>query len=558
MEEPFPLGKGINPNLRLGRYSDVKVMGMEDMLEAAGPELTGGSHNMFVRGRTKYNDQLITVDLEHDSIGYEPELDMTVDIDSVVWTTVEPRVKASVELLMAPTVSRKAPIAKSNHLTASVLFPPTDRDRANNWHPWNMSSFSHSVIPHTRLARIGVFDILIAFPRMIHRNENTHRREANIPMRVLFVFWNRVLLPALLKHTPSSKHAYLGYTAEQHQVKAGGGKEGGSGIAHKGVYKPVTASEWLNTWQQVRYILASEGPVDEDLARFGSAYLIFEAKGIKLATQVPVTKDVDLFKQLEQEFSYLHWPTMLERKHGEVAMDIGVSMHPKREIGDDPLVGLWRLDALEASYGAGGFNQGTMHSLNTLVRYGGMNAQMSAERGRKTHVTYRLSYNLAYEPTRPKDNQPYLCDDGDAYSISEPWKVAFQKRIKTYQQASLQAYGVRDEYRVGGQAVVEILASLPERVSVEQLQSASVPGSDSQTCPSSSMPLWHQNQCCGSNQRSGLHSRAVACRRLPLHRLRFGARRRQTTVSLRVCSCTWHARSTVRLWMLHLTSAKHW
>jgi hypothetical protein len=102
---------------------------------------------------------------------------------------------------------------------------------------------------------------------------------------------------------------------------------------------------------------------------------VLENKGSKLFTKkVSSTNEGSLRGSLHDmmnEFPGLDWDYMSDHRTGELYVDVGVSYHPMEK---EPLVGLWKLDCLEASFGVAGFNRGTIHNLNTLsigaVRYG--------------------------------------------------------------------------------------------------------------------------------------------------------------------------------------------
>ena len=79
---------------------------------------------------------------------------------------------------------------------------------------------------------------------------------------------------------------------------------------------------------------------------------------------------------LQRNLSCLDRTYMLDRKAGELVVDIGVTFTPE---SDKPVTGLWRLDALEDSYGAAGFNWRTIHHQCMLSRYGALQAEMNEE-----------------------------------------------------------------------------------------------------------------------------------------------------------------------------------
>ena len=78
---------------------------------------------------------------------------------------------------------------------------------------------------------------------------------------------------------------------------------------------------------------------------------------------------------------------MADRSHGELHVDIAFSFTPRH---DDHLVGLWRLDVLEASFGAGGYTMGSLHTIASLSRYGAIQAPMTRERSQLTDLMQNL------------------------------------------------------------------------------------------------------------------------------------------------------------------------
>lgn len=459
---PFPMSRSSQPELRMGHYSDLKVVGLREVLRRAEESDLVGSHNLFIRGCTEDESVRITLDLEKDSLK-NVTVEATIDVDSIIWTTTHPRTKTAVELLVAPTTARKAPIYKNNHAYVNVLLPPTDADRAQHTHPWEEIHLSHSAIPHTRFGKVGPCDILIFFPCMIHRDEHSGFRKTIPPLEVLKVFWDEVVLVALAESTPSFKAAYLDYSTSE-SIKKLKGKGGGAGSMFAGSTRTVRAAEFEDIVSRMHILMSAAARARGNgglLDRFGSFFFVFQAKGIKLTTQGPIEASPDLWESLTEEYPQLDWLYMMDRLHGELLVDFAIGYHP---VSEDPVVGLWRLEALEASLGAAGFKRGTVHHSAGLARYGAISAEMTVERGRRTHVAYRLTYNLAYETTRPKDNQPTFCEDGDAYELNTAWQDSINSKLETYQSAQDKSYGVRDEYRVGGYAFQTLLHELPQMV----------------------------------------------------------------------------------------------
>jgi hypothetical protein len=170
----------------------------------------------------------------------------------------------------------------------------------------------------------------------------------------------------------------------------------------------------------------------------------------------------------EREFSGLDWKYMKDHNNGgELFCDIGVTHHPRHE---EPLVGLWRLDSLEASFGAAGYKQGELHNLNTLSLYGGMQAEMGLKRCERTHIAFRSSYNLAYEVTRSLDNGRDLFKSKEAYDLHSNYLWDTNRIMDIYQhEASAKSFGVRDEFRVGGQTLDTLSSVLDDLVCLNTL-----------------------------------------------------------------------------------------
>jgi hypothetical protein len=154
---------------------------------------------------------------------------------------------------------------------------------------------------------------------------------------------------------------------------------------------------------------------------------------------------------------------MKERMEGELFCDIGVTYHPEH---GQPVVGLWKLDALEASFGAGGYLKGNIHNLNTLSRYGGLQAEMGSQRCKRTHLVFRSSYNLAYEATRRNNNMRDVFKEKEVHRLHNTFFKDKDNVISIYRgKASQTLYGVRDEFRIGYAALVDLADGMDELVS---------------------------------------------------------------------------------------------
>jgi hypothetical protein len=223
----------------------------------------------------------------------------------------------------------------------------------------------------------------------------------------------------------------------------------------------------LLIWIFISFIHFLKVKNTDNLAQFGSFFFVVENKGAKGVTHAQKgdikTSLRESLRKCEQSFPGLDWEYMKDRNKGELICDIGVTIQP---VSKEPLVGLWRLDCLDASFGAGGYNSGNMHTLNTLSMFGGLQAESPSSRRKRTHVGFRSSYNLAYEVTRKHDNTRNLFEEKMVYERVPRFHAEMKAVQDIYsEKAPGRSYGVRDEFRVGGGALEDILESVESAVS---------------------------------------------------------------------------------------------
>ena len=126
----------------------------------------------------------------------------------------------------------------------------------------------------------------------------------------------------------------------------------------------------------------------------------------------------EAMKNFKRLFTGLDWDYMNIPKYGQVLCDVGITIQPDHP--EEELVGLWQLDCLKASYGAGGYLTGQIHTLNTLSMYGGLQVESPSWRSKETHLRFRSSYNLAYEATRQHNNSCNLFEEKEVFNCG-PW-----------------------------------------------------------------------------------------------------------------------------------------
>ncbi|KAI5993054.1 hypothetical protein F5J12DRAFT_786046 [Pisolithus orientalis] len=243
--------------------------------------------NTFVNGWHE-DGHHICLDLELDHKLVTPEeLEVTVDINSLIWVMHSLQFNTPLPIYLGPIIKEKAPMHNHNHVYVDILVPQSEADSSaiGSCTKWLTMAFPLCGVPHTVFGALsnaaGTMNVYICFPRMIHRDEMTHKHANCIPK-------------------------------EEVQFKAqNGGKTKKAG------------------WPKA---------------------VPFSMQGIKLWTKTTLSGVVQMLVQaLLHGLPALDWSHMVDRANGELLVNFGVSIHPAC---DEKLMGLWRLDALEASFGA--------------------------------------------------------------------------------------------------------------------------------------------------------------------------------------------------------------
>ncbi|KAI0691050.1 hypothetical protein C8T65DRAFT_587481, partial [Cerioporus squamosus] len=448
-----------------GVPSDVRFMGLGEMLSGAGRPGSAKNLDRFIRGRTS-SGKLICLDIERDAVMVPPaDVDVLMDIDSIIWVTSKVKVNMSINVATTPTVGKTPPIRKNNHVYVRVLQPPTHNERCDGMRDWAETATSLSIIPHTIFAKIVEgscpINLIICFPRMLHRNSFTHKWEALIPFEIQRLFWDLVLLPALHECLGDADKPYVPVTVHNNQLKSAS-KEQKEGL----LFRAKTASISPSVIWAMQDVMRRKVKEDPSLDLYGSFFFVIDAKNYKLQTRVPVSSSgepqMSPWQALKAALPQLDLDYMADRSNGELTVDLAISFNPRKPTV--PLVGLWRLDVLEASFGAGGYTRGSLHHIASLSRYGALQAPMGSERARQTHVVSRSSYNLQYEVIRASNNQPYFAEDGDAYEGHLIYRQECTRRVQIYRgECQQHTYGVRDEYRIGGEALQDFFTNWQDK-----------------------------------------------------------------------------------------------
>ncbi|KAG1860113.1 hypothetical protein F4604DRAFT_1930446 [Suillus subluteus] len=87
---------------------------------------------------------------------------------------------------------------------------------------------------------------------------------------------------------------------------------------------------------------------------------------------------------------------------------------------------------------------------------------------RPRQICFQSAYQLCYEVIRFNNNQPKLISDRDAYHLTEAYPKECGWIHEIYSSGpSRRAYECRDEYRMSGQAALEVLSYFKEQVGLQ-------------------------------------------------------------------------------------------
>jgi hypothetical protein len=355
-----------------------------------------------------------------------------------------------------------------NGCYVELLAPQSQEDRENLGarSEWYQKRTPLLHVPHTHFFQVAssipymLLNAYISFPRMAHRDVYTRRWVTNIDYHVQELFWDNILLPALEETAESEVQANYGADSVRSQTYRSRTASHSGGDPRKLKPETVSAERLWKMQLLMRKKIIEHG---DNYERYRSFYVVMESKGMKHLTRR--LNALDPWEAVKTAYPALDVEYMRNRANGELVADVGVNIVPRRS---DKVVGLWRTEPLVASYESAGFTAGTVHMACQLGRYGGMQASMSAERSRATHIVKAISYNLEYEVTRPASNQATVIEDPDAYHLSAHYLGYVEKRAAQYKRAQNRSFGCRVEYRMGGDAL-EALCSNPS----EMLEKAS-------------------------------------------------------------------------------------
>lgn len=449
---------GYDPN---NDPTDSIRMSMSQMLSDAGPRGSITAMNMFVGGTNK-DGKTIILDQTADIRYLDPDsFELSVDIDSVIWTTHHLKTKGEILLHVLPYLSSRAPIYKSNHAYIDLLMPQSlaDKDKGGRTE-WFTTQVSLSVIPHIPFAKIPcgatTFNIYVFFPRMMHRDPVTGRRKTLIPREIQVLWLTMVVYPAMKACEDKTMEPYNSYTLDEWVWKTDFDNR------MNNLTRTVPIKEGF--LDKLQDIMAHTVESEAELAMLGSFFFLLDGRGMKHTTSTNVKAERDPYLELTDRFPVLDWEHMMLRRNGQLLMDLGMGFHPCSPHGE-PLVALWHLESLDKSYSMAGLNQGTTHHLNTFESYGGRQAEMGMLRQRIVQLSFRSSYGLYYQPVRRgRGGDVKFCKEVDAYDANHSFSDSISSYIKVFKGSVSKSFGGRDEMRGSGVAIKEVLQEAPRRV----------------------------------------------------------------------------------------------
>lgn len=310
--------------------------------------------DMFVCGCLpclEEEEKYVCVDLEKDGQEFdENQINISIDIDSIIWTTRHFVCKTSIGVYMMPVYDGKPGIAKHNHIYVNILIPQSgfDQQAGGQRTEWLSKKFPMTAIPHAPIGKLGSASghnlaVYIMFPRMIHRSPFNGRRINMIPQEVLERFWEEVFLPAIAENVKESWAPYVKQTLMEAKYKMSGSRASSKTT-------PLSNKAFEDVQRSMRRKIEQDNRL---LSMYGSFFFVVEGKGIKLLTkdgQDGVHESPEI--ALQRNLSCLDWTYMLDREAGELVVDIGVTFTPESDKGIpmEQLASIGELSIISACY----------------------------------------------------------------------------------------------------------------------------------------------------------------------------------------------------------------
>jgi hypothetical protein len=405
----------------------------------------------------------IILNLEKDSVKVAEEtIAISVDLDSLIWVTTASGFKASgFNMYLSPSMYTRVAVSVNNFIHVTLMDAPQDHNELRNPQLRGSKNFPLSRIPHIEIGFCGSaerrINFIIFFPRMVHKPHMSRRFSTLLPSCVQDLWYDKVVIPSCIEAL-KGYHGLSEYLPPSLQD-----------LRNRLQYhqKSVPFLDPSEVMKEIKRTIEAGG---ELLSCFGSFFVVADGRGMKVATKQCITQGLAAdeahpdFEQIKQSLPDLDWDRMLDRKYGELYLDIGLSYHSNSQ---EPLTGLWRIPCLQSSFSSMGSKSPTIHPLGTLAFYGGLKAEMSQKAKQSRHIISRISYCLAFEAVRSPGTAEYLCSNKDVIERTPKFLQSVRNWAEIFLSARSRSFGVRDEIRGLAPAIISFVPLSIEKVNLK-------------------------------------------------------------------------------------------
>ncbi|KIJ57398.1 hypothetical protein M422DRAFT_238990 [Sphaerobolus stellatus SS14] len=161
-----------------------------------------------------------------------------------------------------------------------------------------------------------------------------------------------------------------------------------------------------------------------------------DIRGIKLSNKDREHFDQDVFDVLAQVIPALDFDYMSHPENGKCVIDLGISATPE---ADQPIIGLWNLTQVDASFANAGTNTPHLFNVGTLADYGAVSAVYPLDHASVIQMRYHMAYNLIFEIVCGNMHFP---ENSDAYAANGVFHSHLNQVIQLYKDAKTSSYGV--------------------------------------------------------------------------------------------------------------------
>ncbi|KAG2109467.1 hypothetical protein BD769DRAFT_1674949 [Suillus cothurnatus] len=139
MAHIMPIGtlNSYDPSNQHTEVTDVQIISASDLIDSAqtNPPLheeCSFGHNVFVHGHAGYDfgdEPTLYINLERDAVKFtKDDIEISVDIDSIIWTTKVFQCRGSVGIYVTPPFQTKPRIFKHNHVYVDITISQLEED----------------------------------------------------------------------------------------------------------------------------------------------------------------------------------------------------------------------------------------------------------------------------------------------------------------------------------------------------------------------------------------------------------------------------------------------